>query len=265
MAKIQPTPATHSNNFWSKPITYLGLYLTLVLTATIGYATFWPHDFVTTVRDQSSVATARLLGKEIGDAMTLQAQTNRSDLAWHVHVTVSGIRSEDQALGIDVLLVDAKNNLKTFSPAHCFAVGSSIGIGPDGFEIAHEFWTLECDKKAGFVDLGTEPRDVFFGGSFETDAVVKNSRQILRDTDGIVPIANEATLRDFLDEEAGGIGNGLQRWLRLGYFSIITATTIGYGDVVPRSDAARIASASEGLLGVIIIGSFLNALAKRRP
>lgn len=47
------------------------------------------------------------------------------------------------------------------------------------------------------------------------------------------------------------------------YFSAITQTTVGYGDIVPLTDLARGCVASQAVLGVIVIGFFLNAVAVR--
>ncbi|OCH18933.1 hypothetical protein A6E05_00865 [Aliivibrio sp. 1S165] len=45
------------------------------------------------------------------------------------------------------------------------------------------------------------------------------------------------------------------------YFSVVSITTLGYGDVLPNSSWAQIAAASESLLGIMLIGLFLNALS----
>ncbi|UZP66468.1 potassium channel family protein [Desulfovibrio mangrovi] len=45
------------------------------------------------------------------------------------------------------------------------------------------------------------------------------------------------------------------------YFSMITITTLGYGDITPASQLAKCIVASEATLGVIVIGMFLNSLA----
>jgi hypothetical protein len=50
---------------------------------------------------------------------------------------------------------------------------------------------------------------------------------------------------------------------RMLYFSAVTVTTVGYGDIVPVTDGARIAVASEAILGIVVIGLFLNGLAAR--
>jgi Ion channel len=44
------------------------------------------------------------------------------------------------------------------------------------------------------------------------------------------------------------------------YFSVITITTVGYGDIGPVSYLGKIITASEAFVGIIIIGLFLNAL-----
>ncbi|QOP42042.1 potassium channel family protein [Sulfurimonas marina] len=45
------------------------------------------------------------------------------------------------------------------------------------------------------------------------------------------------------------------------YFSIVTITTLGYGDITPKTDMARALTALESLAGIFIIGIFLNSLA----
>jgi len=44
------------------------------------------------------------------------------------------------------------------------------------------------------------------------------------------------------------------------YFSVVTITTLGFGDIAPVTDLARSIVASEAIIGVVIIGLFLNAL-----
>jgi len=48
------------------------------------------------------------------------------------------------------------------------------------------------------------------------------------------------------------------------YFSIVTATTLGFGDIAPESDVGRLMSASEAVLGILSIGLFLNAITGAR-
>ncbi len=44
-----------------------------------------------------------------------------------------------------------------------------------------------------------------------------------------------------------------QRVMQFRYFSFMTLTTVGYGDVLPRSDAARTLAALEAVMGQIYL------------
>ena len=48
------------------------------------------------------------------------------------------------------------------------------------------------------------------------------------------------------------------------YFSTVTITTLGYGDITPIGATGQLVTASESLLGVVSIGLFLNAIASAR-
>ncbi len=44
------------------------------------------------------------------------------------------------------------------------------------------------------------------------------------------------------------------------YFSVITITTLGYGDFSPKNDTGMVLTSIESILGILIIGFFLNSL-----
>lgn len=50
-------------------------------------------------------------------------------------------------------------------------------------------------------------------------------------------------------------------YARMFYFSAVTITTLGYGDIVPITNITRILVAIESILGLILIGLFLNSLS----
>ena len=54
------------------------------------------------------------------------------------------------------------------------------------------------------------------------------------------------------------------RWLDAFYFTIITLTTVGYGDLAPQSDAAKLFTMFYILVGLGIIGSFVALIAETR-
>lgn len=47
------------------------------------------------------------------------------------------------------------------------------------------------------------------------------------------------------------------------YFSISTITTLGYGDITPNTNVGKIMASVEALLGIALLGLFLNALSHK--
>ena len=52
------------------------------------------------------------------------------------------------------------------------------------------------------------------------------------------------------------------KWLDALYFSVITITTVGYGDIHPNSDATKLFTIFYVLIGVGIIAASLNILVR---
>lgn len=59
------------------------------------------------------------------------------------------------------------------------------------------------------------------------------------------------------------IGHSADRQTELLYFSLITLSTIGYGDIVPLGGEARILAALEGVTGVLYIAITVALLVSR--
>lgn len=52
------------------------------------------------------------------------------------------------------------------------------------------------------------------------------------------------------------------KWVDAFYFSTITLTTVGYGDIVPTNDTAKLFTIGYVIVGIGIIASFANLLLK---
>lgn len=109
-------------------------------------------------------------------------------------------------------------------------------------------------------------------GSFMRDMFPINRRfsdEAQDDTLGFIVIPNslEQKLLSWAKTRSGFPGDGEGQFWRLLYLSAITITTVGYGDILPISTRARLSVATEAVIGVVMIGLFLNSLAEkaRRP
>lgn len=56
---------------------------------------------------------------------------------------------------------------------------------------------------------------------------------------------------------------GWENFTRMLYFSAVTITTLGYGDISPTTQISRILIASEVVLGIVVIGMFLGAVTSK--
>lgn len=72
-----------------------------------------------------------------------------------------------------------------------------------------------------------------------------------------------AAILRFRNAEQGDASSASSRWLRMLYFSATAVTTLGFGDITPVTTMARTWVTAEALLGIVLIGLFLNALALR--
>ncbi|MDQ5972131.1 MAG: hypothetical protein QG553_290 [Patescibacteria group bacterium] len=53
-------------------------------------------------------------------------------------------------------------------------------------------------------------------------------------------------------------------WVDAYYFCIVTLTTVGYGDITPKTDAGKLFTTIYILVGIAIFGAFINAFVKKR-
>lgn len=70
--------------------------------------------------------------------------------------------------------------------------------------------------------------------------------------------------RDFVllySQKEGVIPRSSKNYVRFLYFSVVTATTLGFGDIVPINDRARALVVTQVLVSVFAIGMFLNGIA----
>ena len=75
----------------------------------------------------------------------------------------------------------------------------------------------------------------------------------------LIPIY--ALVYTYLPDVTLNTGNHEKGFISSLYFSVITITTLGYGDILPIGKTSQLLTASESILGIIFIGLFLNSLS----
>jgi hypothetical protein len=82
---------------------------------------------------------------------------------------------------------------------------------------------------------------------------------------GFIVLSNllEKKLQAWARATAGFPAQSSGTYWRLLYLSAMTITTVGYGDILPITTRARLVLGGEAVLGIVIIGLFLNALARQ--
>jgi hypothetical protein len=70
-------------------------------------------------------------------------------------------------------------------------------------------------------------------------------------------------LLNYRNAMSGFPNKGLNNFWRMLYLSSATMTTVGYGDIVPISSTTRLLISSQAILGLLLIGLFLNVSIKR--
>jgi hypothetical protein len=162
-------------------------------------------------------------------------------------VSVDDVRSED-----DVLIVSTSTLL--FRLEHGELVTASMVVA-----------ARESD------DLEAQSRDVELL-EYSTDSAVShdlkeglynfiftpspNGRRILE-----IPASALAVGAELRRASIGRATPDWNTFIRMLYFSAITITTVGYGDIVPVTTRTRLLVAIEAVFGVVLIGLFLNSIA----
>lgn len=79
-----------------------------------------------------------------------------------------------------------------------------------------------------------------------------------------VPSALHRDIRTLLDSARGFPSDNENVFWRMFYLSAVSITTLGYGDIVPINNTTRCLVSAEAILGLVLVGLFLNSLSHER-
>ncbi len=186
-------------------------------------------------------------------------------------VSVEDVSYSSAQLKAEVYSTDYENslphNLFEFEVQLLRVEWDGIENDPDSLELFFPSRPRDGDFKENYrAHLMNQMRDLAFEWllcdekvtCFAGDAVIQNSegRPSI-----IVSSESFAKSAHLLMNELDGTIETRASFVRMLYFSSATATTLGYGDIVPVDDYGRILVTIQTLLSVVLIGVFLNSLA----
>lgn len=96
--------------------------------------------------------------------------------------------------------------------------------------------------------------------SLTCDFIYENDKSLSVQVYTLEPKSN-TVFKDILDPN-NGIQEGL--FYRMFYFSTVTATTLGFGEIVPLTNEARAWVAFESISGLLLMGSLVFWITKRK-
>lgn len=157
-------------------------------------------------------------------------------------------------------------------------------VGPDGWEVPQIYVRIEWDEyhssEIAIIGLlGTEiatgqfNAGQNFGGvitwqfNFSSSVGYDEAAEISELTDWVYfeyqPDPEWIALhRGWVSAHQGRPARSDGLWFRMLYLSVVTTTTLGYGDIVPLTSEMRFAIAMQTILGVVISAGFIQSLLR---
>ncbi len=116
---------------------------------------------------------------------------------------------------------------------------------------------LYPDPKTSLPDICPPPTSVDY-----SVVVAKNSNLPMAVV--VIPAETLSLINGYIAADTGFPSFITGNFERMLYLSAMTITTVGFGDIVPITPLARTLVASEAVVGVVLAGLFINAVARRR-
>jgi hypothetical protein len=114
-----------------------------------------------------------------------------------------------------------------------------------------------------FKLIDVKVKETLAVNSETTNLLKEISKLSKREIPVAIDIEKSPYVEIFLQESEGIPSSKVDNFLRLLYFSAVTVTSVGFGDIVPLTIRARMLVGLEAVSGLIIIGLFLNSLTEK--
>lgn len=209
-----------------------------------------------TARDSTRVG--RLIAEEIGHYLRSQPQRTVR-LADGTIVRTDAISTIVEHIGAVDALFSFEAELGEGKPRQItFAIFSGEAFGVENAEEIALVLRPDLERRP-------PARSVALSDLLPPTLVLSTATDLLEDGEALAPIRRD-TLHRLRRHQSGVRGDPLAisgTFDRMLYFSVVTITTLGFGDIVPVTANARRLVALEAVVGVVLVGLFLNAIGRR--
>jgi Ion channel len=232
-----------------------------------------PHDFYhstvqhESVLDEDAETILRHIREEVGAEFQKEHESPAKDVGlWNVNITAirfHSLRPSGKKIGFDMTIplrgIGENGGQEMITSVHVdFDLGISMATWAPG-----DSWKTVI-KLPTFLGRETLPFDphVLFPRRLRDSSLPRGADNRTVFIPISEPLNNELT--GFANAVKGFPSKVSGSYARMFYFSAVTITTLGYGDIVPITNTARLLVATEAIAGVVLVGLFLNALFQGR-
>ena len=238
-----------------------GIYALGYLAALLSFAglyTLAAGEFYHATVQHERLATERRWHAERLTAEAIRAQVANSDQriairdGWYTtpdRISVSRLHWADArnpSISLSILLRNDQLNSVAFADVD-FDTSESQGYEPSPHSLTVTEFEISGASPSGITS------DVLMNELFRPKGY---DYQVIT-----LPWAVLSAVADLDRTAHGSAAPDRHTFVRMLYFSAITITTVGYGDIVPLTAYARALVAVEAVLGIVIVGLFLNSIA----
>lgn len=248
---------------------YALAYLTLIPTFALAYWMLPQHFFHSTIQYESTLdADAEVILQELRNTIIDQfRRAHEGDVAiqndWSINIgsiSMGSLKSEEDRTRFTMRLefwgVGEREGIQAVMPVNVYIENrvSYASYSPGG-----ELVVFKSPEVMNASRMNVSPSIIFpLKPDGSTIPVTEKADSVWLAVSGSLQerIAAFTSTVKGLPKSASGA------FARMFYFSAVTITTLGYGDIVPITNPARILVALESIFGIVLIGLFLNSLSR---
>lgn len=256
------------------PLAYLFLYWILIAIFGLLYSCFTPTGFYApyTRYEEYSYNDNEELRKTLEES--IKNKINKTDIS---NLTIDEWVINKDSLRVINLKATPEDQLTFTVTVSAIGIGKNSGIERYGesthIVVDNHPYTRSLSQKE--VITHRTPRiDTTNKSNTQADEFEKNlfnlifnkTHRISGTSSSLISftVREEKKFTSYIKGVNGNPSSTSGNTMRMLYLSIVVATTLGLGDIIPITPTARFLVASEAILGITIAGLFINSLSSRR-